>query len=174
MERIPKHIGYSLGFLVLLVIAYQFSFKKTIGLKTRLSELKEQDDVFNSMTQNKVLVQQKLAHYDSILQEHKISVESSFQNNLLRSITEYSKSNDLKIINFKDPHLNTLSNGAIEQTYEFTVQSDFVTILKLIHQLEIKNKLGKITSVSYLKKKELRSRKQLLQCTVMLRVVIEN
>ena len=69
----------------------------------------------------------------------------------------YSQENKLKIISFKDAHFFQLSNNAIQETYIFTVESNYNSIVKFIYELEQHHKFGKIISVDFEKKKNYNS-----------------
>ena len=171
MKLNQKNSILLVGFLLLVWGAYIFSFSKTIEAKQRYNELKQEDELFTSASQNIHSLKQQDVYYNSILSKHQISTESSFQSNLLNSLNVYSQENKLKIIGFKDSHLFQLSNNAIQKTYIFTVESDYNSIIKLIYNLEQEHKFGKIISVDFEKKKNYKTFNKFLQCTIFLQKV---
>lgn len=171
MNLKQKNSVFLLGFLLLVWVAYLFSFSKTIDAKKRLTVLKKQDDLFVSASQNLNNLQQQDIYYNSLLKKYQISTESSFQNNLLNTLNSYSTKNKLKIIKFKDPHHFKLNNNAIQETYMFTVESDFNSIVKLIYDLEQHYKFGKIMGVHFEKKKNYQTFKNYLHCTIFLQKI---
>jgi len=156
------------GFFLLVWTAYEFSFSKTIEAHQRYKELKHQDELFSLASQNMHSLKQQDVYYDSLLKKYQISSESSFQNNLLNKLNAYSLENKLKIINFKDTHRYQLRNNASQETYVFTVEGNFNAIVKLIYSLEQDHKFGKIVSVDFEKKKNYKTYKNYLQCTIFL------
>lgn len=173
MKQKNKNISYIIGFLLLILIAYQFSFSKTIKAKHTYLELVESNELFSSIMQNKNLLQQQVSYYDSLLIKYQISSESSFQNNLLNTLADYAQQNQLKIINFQDPHRFLINENAIQETYRFTFESNFNSIIKLIYSLEQDHKFGKIISVEFDKKKNYKSNKEYLHCTLYLQKITQ-
>ena len=171
MNLKQKNSVLLLGFLLLVWIAYLFSFSKTIDVNKRHTVLKQQDDLFVSASQNLNNLKQQDIYYNSLLKKYQISTESLFQNSLLNTLNLYSSKNKLKIIEFKDPHRFKLSNNAIQETYTFTVESDFNSIVKLIYSLEQHYKFGKIITVNFEKKKNYKTLRNYLHCTIFLQKI---
>jgi CHASE3 domain sensor protein len=73
------------GFILLVWVAYQFSFSKTIKARQSYNELKQQNELFLSASQNIHNLKQQDTYYNSLLDKYQISTESSFQNNLLNT-----------------------------------------------------------------------------------------
>lgn len=159
------------GFLLLVWIAYVFSFSKTIEAMQNYNILKHENELFASASQNINNLKQEVNYYNAKLSEYQISSESSFQNNLLNTLNDFSQKNQLKIINFKDPHRFQIDNNALQETYTFTVESDFNSIVSLIYSLEQHHKFGKIISVGFEKERNYKTQKDYLLCTVFLQKV---
>ncbi|MGV8946811.1 MAG: hypothetical protein ACOH1N_10320 [Lutibacter sp.] len=171
MNLKQKNIILLIGFLLLVWISYVFSFSKTIDASQRFNELNRQDELYTSASQNIDHLKQQDSYYNSLLKKHQIFSESSFQNNLLNTLNQYSSEKKLKIINFKDPHHFQLNNNAIQETYIFTIESDYNTIINLIYSLEQHHKFGKIISANFEKKKDYKTNKEYLQCQIYLQKV---
>lgn len=163
-----------LGFVLLIWIAYVFAFSKTIQAIQQYRKLKQQDELFTSASQNLNNLKQQISYYNSQLNKYQISSESSYQNNLLNTINEFSKEHKLKIINFKNPVLFKLNNSAIQETYIFTVESDYISMVNLIYKLEQYHNFGEIVSVNFNKKKNYRTQVKYLQCKIYLQRVLQD
>jgi hypothetical protein len=172
MNLKKKYTLLSFGFILLIWIAYQFAFSKTLNLNSTFNSLKQQDELFNSISENINLLKQQEIYYNSILNKYQISSESSFQNNLLKIINEIAEMNKMKVISFKDPHIFNLNNVK-QETYSFTIEGDFNSIIKLMYSLEQHHKFGKIISVSFEKKKNYKNFTESLQCTIFLQRVLQ-
>jgi hypothetical protein len=171
MNSKQRNIILLLGFVALIWIAYFFAFSKTIKAIQQYRKLKHQDEFFTSASQNLNNLKQQVIYYNSLLSKYQISSESSYQNNLLNTLNEYSKAHKLKIINFKDPIRFQLNHSAIQETYIFTVESDYNSIVNLIYNLEQRHKFGKIISARFEKEKNYKTQKRYLLCTVFLQKV---
>lgn len=167
MSLKQKNIILIIGFIVLLWIAYQLSFSKTIELKKQHYKLKEEALLFENSAQKLVQLQKENQYYDSILKSKRISTDKSFQNNLLSTINSFADSTNIKVVSFQNPHVFQQENTQI-LTYSFTLRGNFNQITQLIYQLEQRYKLGKVISVNYLKKRDYRRRFNYLECTILL------
>lgn len=174
MSLNQKNIVFILGLIFLIWVAYLFSFSKTIEAFHTYNKLKYQDDLFTSASQNHNNLQQQVKYYNSLLKKYQISAENSFQNNLLNTINDYAKSHPLKIINFKNPNRFLPTNHTIQETYVFTVESDFNSIVNLIYTLEQNHKFGEIVSVNFEKKKDYKTNLEYLQCEIYLQRVLQD
>ena len=170
MNLKQKNIALFIGLLLLFWIAYQFSFSNTFALKKQYNSLKKEQDLFTNVSQKLIQLKQQNVYYDSILKSKKISTESSFQNNLLRTITSFTDTTNIKIVTFSNPHTFKVDN-TIFNTFSFTLRGSFSRITQLIYQLEQRYKLGKIISVNFEKKKNYRRNTYFLECTILLQKI---
>ena len=167
MSTKQKNIALLIGFVLVLWIAHQLSFSKTLNLKQQHATLKEEALLFENSSQKFLQLQKENQYYDSILKLKRISTDKSFQNNLLSTINVFADSTNIKIVSFENPHVFE-QEGAEILTYSFVIQGNFNQITQLIYQLEQQFKLGKIISVNYLKKRNYRRRIDYLECTILL------
>ena len=165
-----KNSALFAGILLLFWVAYQFSFSNMFKLRKQYHTLKKEQEFFTNVSQKLIQLRRQDIYYDSILKSKKITTKSSFQNNLLKTITDFADATSIKIITFNDPHIFKIEN-AIFNSYSFTLRGDFSKITQLIYELEQHNKLGKIISVNYIKKKNYRRNNYFLECTVLLQQV---
>ncbi|MFA5297470.1 MAG: hypothetical protein WC389_04605 [Lutibacter sp.] len=159
------------SFLLLVWIAYVFSFSKTIEAMQNFYILKQENELFMSASQNIDNLKQQVNYYHAKLNEYQISSKSSFQNNLLNTLNDSYQKNHLKIISFKDPHHFQIDNNAVQETYTFTVESDYSSVINLIYSLEKNHKYGKIISANFEKKKDYKTNKEYLQCQIYLQKI---
>lgn len=88
------------------------------------------------------------------------------QNNLLKTINSYALENNLKVINFLEPHIFVKEELTIK-TFQFTIEGSFNDINRLIYQLEQKTKFGEVINLHFEKKKNYKSNKNYLQATAL-------
>lgn len=173
MNYNQKNIVFLIGFILLVVMAYQLSFSKTTQIKKQYINLKFQDDQFALTSKNTNYLQNQHKYYDSILTKFQVSSEISFQHNLLNKLHQFSKKNNLKIRNFEQPHIINLNKTTRQETYQFKVEGNYTSIIALIYNLEQTNKMGKIISSLFEKKKDYRTSKESLLCTILLQKIIQ-
>ncbi len=170
MSLKQKNIVLLIGIVILLWAGYLLSFSNTFELKNKYQKLKKEQDLFTNVSQKLTQLKQQNVYYDSILKSKQISTESSFQNNLLKTITTLADTTSIKVVNFNNPHSFKTDNALIN-TFTFKLKGSFSKITQLIYQLEQNYKLGKIISVNYEKKKNYRRNSYFLECAVMLQQV---
>lgn len=167
MTNKTKNILLLTGFLLALVLSYQLAISKTIALKKEFNTLKQQDVLFENTPKQISLLKQKQTYYDSLLNKYQIN-GSSLQNNLLKTVTIFADSTNLKVVSFLEPHIVHKDNLKIN-TYQFVLEGNFNAILKLIHKLEQDTKFGEITNLYFEKKKNFRTRRYYLQVSILLK-----
>ncbi len=167
MNNKTKNIILISGFLLVLILCYKLAINKTIDLKQEFKQLKEQEILFKNTPRQLSLLKQKQKYYDSILTKHKIS-GSSIQNNLLKVINTYADSTNIKVVTFLEPHIINQNDLKIN-TYQFTLQGKYNSIIKLIHLLEQETKFGEIINLHFEKKKNFRTNQYYLQAHILLR-----
>lgn len=167
MSNKKKNIFLLLGFVLAIIACYQFAISKTLALKSEYDTLKQQEIVFRNLPAQMALLKQKRHYYDSILNKYHLN-ESSIQNNLLKTINTFAQENNLKVVNFIEPHLYQ-KNELTLKTYQFTLEGNFNPILKLIYKLEQETKYGEIINLHFEKKENYRTGKEYLQARVLLR-----
>jgi len=165
-----KNIVLLIGIVILLWAGYLLSFSKTFEHKNKYQKLKKEQALFTNVSQKLTRLKQQNVYYDSILKSKQISTESSFQNNLLKTITSLADTTAIKVVAFNNPHTFKADNALIN-TFSFTLKGNFSTITQLIYQLEQHYKLGKIISVNFEKKKNYRRNTYFLECTILLQQV---
>ena len=167
MSNKNKNILLIIGFILFIILCYNLAISKTIAQKKQYFNLKQQELLFKNAPKQLSLLRQKEVYYDSLLAKYQLD-GSSIQNNLLRTINLFVEENNLKIINFLEPH-RISKNELIINTYEFTVEGDYNSINNLIYQLEQKTKFGEVIYLHFEKKKSFRTGRHYLQARVLVR-----
>jgi len=162
-----KNILLVVGFLFALILCYQMAISKTMALKNECSMLKQQEIFFENSPKQMSLLKQKQKYYDSLLNKYQLN-GSSVQNNLLKTINTYADSTNLKVVSFLEPH-SVFQNELEINTYQFTIEGDFNSILKLIHTLEQDTKFGEIINLHFEKKTNFRANTYYLQAHILLK-----
>ncbi len=162
-----KNILLIISFILAIIFCYKLAISKTIIQSKEFSKLKQQQILFENAPQKLSLHKKKEVYYDSILKRYELN-GSSLQNNLLKTISSFAETNNLKIVNFLEPHLIVKDELKIK-AYAFTLQGSFNDINKLIYQLEQKTKFGEVVNLHFEKKKNYRTGKSYLQASVLLK-----
>lgn len=167
MKSKQRLIILLVGVIVVAIVCYQFAISETIVLKEQYTHLKQQEILFKNTPKQLTLVKKKQQYYESILTKYQLN-ESSVQNSLLQNITVFAKNNQLKVIDFIEPHVSS-KNDIVIKTYQFTLEGEYNNILTLIHKLEQETKFGEIINLHFKKEKNYRTGKYYLQAKVLLK-----
>ena len=154
------------GIILLLIAAYQFAFKKTFELRSELNELTQQQQELTLNKSKLALYSQENKYLDSILSLNNLSVDRSFEQNLLLKIDELRAKHKVKVISIDEPH-QFVTDGATIQSYSLEFTGDFRNLMLFSSELE-KLRLGIFTSVDFSKKKNYKTRRLELICTIIL------
>ena len=154
------------GTLVLLFASYQFAISKTFSLKKEYDILKREMGNFQNFEADLIRLNQKDVSLDSVLT--KLSLNNlSVENSLIRFLDIQSKEFNTTIVDFNPTHEISLENGVLS-TYNFKLQGSYTDLLKVLHKLETESQFGELAHVSFIKSKNLRTRKSFLQVNVLL------
>jgi hypothetical protein len=145
-----------LGFMVALYLCYTFSISKTIfyykeyqAKKELLATVDISADLFHQL-------KQKEKKIDQLLSKYNVSYDDSFQNNLLKRLSIYATSNNVKIIDFKEPHLTT-KNNILTSSYQFSLQGSFKCLISIINKIENNPNLGQVKHLNFIKKRNFKT-----------------
>ncbi|WP_185956440.1 hypothetical protein [Changchengzhania lutea] len=167
MTHKTKNIALVIGFIMALFLCYQLAISNTLVLKNEYNDLEKEALLFKNTPKQLSLLKQKQTYYDSLLNKYQIQ-GGSIQNNLLKTINTFSTDHNLKVVSFLEPHISK-SNELTVKTYQFTMEGNYNSILKLVHHLEQKTKFGEIINLHFEKKKNFRTGKYYLQASVLLK-----
>ncbi len=155
------------GLLVLFLVAYQFSFSKTIIVRRSVKKLEQQTAIFKSTPVQLAKLKQREKQLDVILAANNVK-GNSLQNNILKTLNELSIEDKFKIIKFEEPHVYQTPATQKTTTYDITLEGDFEALLKVIYALEQKYSFGNVVQMQFEKKKNFRTNREYLQCRLLL------
>ena len=165
MTQKNKNILLIVGFILSLFISYKLAISKTIETKVSLAILEKQTITFDNIARLSANLKQREKFADSILIKNNIK-NTSIQNNLLEFLNNEHEDDLFTITNFKEPH-HSVKENVISTFYQFTLKGDFKTLLEVIFKLEQQYNFGKISHVSFEKKRNYRKRKDYLECFIV-------
>lgn len=167
MNNRTRNILLVLGFLLCLVLSYQLAISKTFTLRKEYKQLSQQQTLFENTPKQISLLNKKQTYFDSILSKYQIK-ESSLQNSLLKAINTFAEKNNISVTDFFEPH--TINNSDLTiNTFIFSLEGDYNSILKLIHKIEQESKFGEIINLHFEKKKNFRTGRNYLEARVLLK-----
>jgi len=166
MKSKNKNIFLLIAVIVILFLCYKFSISNTIAIRKEYKNLIKQESIFNDIPKQLSLYANKEIYYDSILNTMNIG-DTSLENNILRLLNVEAKKGNFKIIDFNNPHVYQTQDNTFN-TYNFTLQGNYTSLLKAIYTIEKKNSFGEIIHLNFQKKKNYSTRKNFLNATVFI------
>lgn len=166
MDPKNKNRFLIIGFIFVLIACYYLAFSKTMEIKNNLNNLNQQSNNFKNLTSLTNNLYHREKFVDSVLKKNNFK-NLSIQNHLLDFLNDQSVKNKFIITDFKEPH-NVIEENTTKTSYQFTLKGDFNSLLNVIYTLEQNYNYGKITHISFERKKDYRKRKEELFCYVVL------
>lgn len=168
MTQKNKNILLFAGLLVLFVIAYRYSFSKTFAVRSEVRILETEKEIKQSTPAQLITLANKEKELDKILVKNNVE-GSSVQNNILKILNDLSEVHKFKIIAFEEPHVfNDEATQKNATTYNFTIEGEYKSIITVIYKLEQQYSFGNVINVNFEKKKNYKTRKEYLQCNILL------
>ena len=166
MTAKQKNIGLVVGFCSILFIAYQFSFKKTIEVKSNLKQLAIEQKLFSNAIKRSNYLQQENTYLDSILASSNISINKSFVHYFIEKITDLKELYKVALISYEKPHTFKFDSATM-LSYSIEIKGEFRNLMLFTSSLE-QLQMGEFAVVSFEKKKNYSTRKEELYCKLIL------
>ncbi|MFS4469594.1 hypothetical protein [Maribacter sp. 2210JD10-5] len=158
-----------LGLVVLLLASYYLAINKTLLLRKESQRLNAQVEQFKDIPKKLSVLGQRNAHYDSLLVKMDL-VDTSVQNNLLRTINQEATKNKVIVMDFNQPHIYEMGDNSLH-TYSFNLNGNYTDILKVVHAIEQKGNFGEVVHIDFQKKKNYRTNRYSLGAIVFVQQV---
>ena len=134
-----------LGTVLLLLVAYWFSFRKTIEARQQNKTLTQQQQQIQSANFTIQQLQKQLAK----TKVNESRVLGTFnQTVLFEKVSQFCESNQLDILTFDEPKIVLTDDYEVTTNY-IEVEGSFKSITELVYELEQQLKLGRMASVHY-------------------------
>lgn len=153
-------------FIISSIIVYKFALGKTIETNRLVLKLEKEKLTLDNISSVLTNLQAEEHALDSILKSYNLSINNSFQQSLLKNLTTTANKNKLQIISFNKPH-EYRSDITKLKTYSFEIKGDFISILKMINELE-QLQLGEFISIDFQKKSNYKTGRKFLTCKILL------
>ncbi|MHA7057060.1 hypothetical protein ACWGOQ_0007565 [Aquimarina sp. M1] len=168
MTQRNKNILLVISLLLVLYVAYQFGFAKTFAIHNKMVALQSQKEAYQSAPAQLAALTNKERQLDEILKKNNVE-GNSLQNSILKVLNTLSGDSKYKIITFEEPHTYyDETSKETTTTYNFTLQGDYKSLIQVVYALEQKYSFGNVIHVNFEKKKNFRTGKSFLQCSLLL------
>ncbi|MBI5542199.1 MAG: hypothetical protein HY951_19235 [Bacteroidia bacterium] len=154
----------AIGVVVMLILSYYFSFRKTINSYSECQDYKDQLENIQTAPSEIADVEQQLASIERSVGMNP-DTSTDFQKILLEKISGYCQQNYVVLREF--PQTIYFNNQDFEvETNQVVVEGSFVKILTLVYNLEQKFRLGKIVSLRFATQKDYKTGSTKLYATL--------
>ena len=160
------------GAVLLLLICYLFAFRNTIDLYQSNNAAEEKLEALKTAPQQIAALNKKLGFLNSRVKQY-VRDDNFDQEDILVSISDFCKQNRLKIVEFPKSERKQKEDIVIE-TFHFTVEGNYVNLVKLIYDIEVVNKIGRIASLNFETQVDRRSKVKRLLVSVYLQNLRNN
>lgn len=157
-----------IGVVLLIIVLYNFAFKKTILAYSDCKNAENQIAIAANAPMMVAQLKKQLLRIEETIGTNETNNKS--EQALLELVTNYCQSNSAVLNEFPK---STFANQGdlIIETNRFVIQGNFSTLIKLVYLLEQKEKMGQLASVHYQLKKDIITKKNALFVTIYLQKV---
>ncbi|MGY3793185.1 hypothetical protein [Aquimarina sp. 433] len=168
MTQKNKNIILIIALLLVSFFAYKYGISKTFVVNDQVHTLEMQKHAYETAPNQLAALANKEKQLDEILKQNNVE-GNSIQNNLLKALNTLSSTSNFTIIAFEEPHIyKDEASQKTSTTYNFTLQGSYSSLIKVIYALEQSYSFGNIIHNNFEKKKNFKTGKNHLQCTIFL------
>lgn len=158
-----------MGSMVLLYfLAYRLAIRETLHLKTAGEEMVTSIERLEDAPERIARLEQSLDQLESLLGQY-YGRSSDIQEDMLNDLTVYCQDNRLTIREVPSTHSIHKMVYQME-TCQIIIEGRYLELLKLLHHLETNFYQGRLFSVSFIKKTDLKTKRNYL----VLKIFIQN
>ena len=151
--------------LVLTFVLIKFPVGRTVSFYQDVKSLEKQLNQATDAPMRVAILQKQLVRIDQALGKQSGGTGKSKDEALLETITRYCHDHNAVLREF--PRAGSYKENEMQvETSTFVVEGDFSTLLALVYQLEQKNKVGRVASVNFQSKRDLKTTFLALSATI--------
>lgn len=155
------------GIAFFSVVVYLLAVGKTIDMASECAELQGQIKSTGNAPDRVAQLQAKLKELDAKAGVSADSIE--FQQALLEKVTNYCSGNKVLLKEFPANHIYSTNEVQVE-TNQFKLEGGFSNLLNLVFSLEQNERIGKVISVCYETKTDVRTK----QVSLTAKIYVQN
>lgn len=160
------------GGILLLIICYQFSVKRTIEEYKQYQQYVSNNQQQSATDQSFRQLEEKEKKIKGLFEQYALDTLDNTRN-LLSIAGNFCQENDLTLKEYKPFPVSPADTIKILTRYVL-VEGRYVDCLKLVHALETKYQAGKVNSVLFKSYTDMKTSKTYLQCGMYVQNLINN
>lgn len=168
-----KNLTYKKKNILLMIVAvlalyliYVLGIKKTFVAYSEYIKAQSQIELAANAPIMAAQLEKQLLQIDSKIGKQNMNGQNTGQA-LLELITNYCQKNHALLLEFPET-IDTKQGNLLIETNVIVVEGNFSSLINLVYLLEQKNKLGKIASVRYQLKKDIKTKEMALKAAIYL------
>lgn len=158
-----KNLYLAIASIVLLVLCYQLAIKNTIEAKADMSTFEKEIKQGKNAQSEIEDLKNRLEEYNLLLGVNEQNTTS--HERILEVISRYCQKKALTIDKFPSETIQRYDDFSVSSNV-IEVRGTYKNLLQLIHYLETKEKMGKIVSTTFLKKKDKKTKRTILRVSL--------
>lgn len=171
MKSIVQKYSFPIGIVLVVYVIYQFGLSNTLQeyrsykeAEERLEKAKTASDKIHHLNAEMNSIQEQLSQYtiDSLKNKEYI----------FNTLAEFCKNTKVKLREFPQEGSYIKGNYVIE-TNKIVAEGQYKDLLKLLHHIEFKEKIGRISSVSFYTYKDHQKQKNILLMNMYIQTIGE-
>ncbi len=148
------------GFVLLLILSYSLSIRRTVTLSKICNKLEEQKESLQNAPSKIREIGQELNNINTLIGKD-MHINMDVQSAILEKTGHFCQQHQLTLNNFPKTHYYKDKDYLI-MTNKLVVEGEFIKILKLIYLFEQKFQLGKIISIQFDKERDRKTKRMKL------------
>ncbi|MCW3787906.1 hypothetical protein [Plebeiibacterium sediminum] len=148
-----------IGLILLICLSYKFAFQNTLLLKDNLEQLKTELRKIENAPYKLNMIQQKLDEIDTRIGDVNFEIDKGGY--LIDIIGDFCKRNDLVLNEIPQKHVFNKENFNVV-TFKVLIEGSFKRQLQLLNEIEDQPIIGKVRSVCFESKYDLKLKKKFL------------
>jgi len=148
--------------ILLFIICYLFAFRNTIELYNKNKQAEQKLTSLENAPQQIAGLNTRLTFLNSRVKQY-VRDNDFEQEDVLVEISNFCKENKLKIVEFPKSTLKRKEDIVIE-TFTFKVEGNFTNLVKLIYDIEVVQKIGRVAALDF--KSQIDKRTKIKRLTV--------
>ncbi len=160
------------GIIVLTVLIYNLSIKRTLDQSSFCSDLESNLATVENIPNQIVQLNNQIEQLDNIFGKDTIN-NNDHRSVLINKCSDYCKKNNIRLIQINEPIIEIQDDLTIE-TNIIQFSSSFKKLLTLLNELENSNIPGNLSSISFKKHIDRRSKRESLQMKIYLQCISKN
>lgn len=161
------------GFILMLFVSYWLAISKTVTAITTAKELEKKSFQIEQSPMNLKLLEKKLMALNQVIENKHESNGSSVHASLLNIISNFCDEHHILLREYPGT-IENIQNDLIVETNLFEVQGPFNQLLELDYMLEQKQKVAKVVSASFMVKRDVQTRNNILTTTIYFQNIKQN